>query len=56
MAGQAGVQGAAEALVMGLRSREGRDALVVVELPTQRYHAALHLVTGLLAHEAGVDA
>lgn len=49
------MQRAAEALVMRVCSREGRNTVVVVELPTQWYHAALHPVTGLLAHEAGVN-
>lgn len=52
VAGQAHVQGAAEALVMGLCGREAGNAVVVVELPTQWYHAALHPVVGLLTHEA----
>lgn len=55
VAGQADVQRAAEALVMGLRRREGRNAVAVVELPTQWDHAALHPVTGLLTHKAGVN-
>lgn len=52
VAGQAHVQGAAEALVVGLRGREARNTVVVVELPTQRDHTALHPVVGLLTHEA----
>lgn len=52
VAGQAHVQGAAEALVVGLRGGEARNTVVVVELPTQRDHTALHPVVGLLTHEA----
>lgn len=52
VAGQAHMQRAAEALVMGLCRREGRNTVAVVELPTQWYHAALHPVTGLLTHKA----
>lgn len=55
VAGQAHMQRAAEALVMGLCRREGRNTVAVVELPTQWNHAALHPVTGLLTHKAGVD-
>lgn len=56
MAGQTHVQRAAEALVVWLRGREGLNTVGVVELPAQRYHAALHPVTRRLAHETVVDA
>lgn len=56
MAGQTHVQRAAEALVVRLRGREGLNAVGVVELAAQRYHAALHPVTRRLAHKAVVDA
>lgn len=56
VAGQTHVQRAAEALVVRLRGREGLNTVGVVELPAQRYHAALHPVTRRLAHETVVDA
>lgn len=55
VAGQTHVQGTAEALVMWLRGWEGHDAVSVVELPTQRYHAALYTIIRLLTHKARVD-
>lgn len=55
MTGQTHMQRAAEAFVMWLGGREGQYAVGVVELPTQRNHAALYPVTRLLAHEACVD-
>lgn len=56
VAGQTHMQRAAEALVVRLRGREGQNTVGVVELPTQRNHAALHPATRLLAHKAVVDA
>lgn len=56
MAGQTDVQRAAEAFVVRLRGREGLNAVGVVELPAQRYHAALHAVARRLAHKTVVDA
>ena len=56
MAGQAGVEGAAEALVLGLGRRVDEHTLGVVELATHGDLAALDAVARLLADEAGVHA
>ena len=54
MAGQADVQGAAEAFSLRLAGGGGHDAVRVVELPTHRNHAALHAAARLLTHVARV--
>lgn len=55
MARQTDVQRAAEAFVVRLRGRESLNAVGVVELPAQRYHATLYSVTRGLAHKTVVD-
>ena len=54
VAGQADVQRAAEAADLGHGGAVLQDAVHVVELPTHRDHAALHIAPRRLAHEAGV--
>lgn len=55
-AGEADVDGAAEASVHRRRRGEVGDALAVVELPTHGNHTATHVLTALCTHKAGVDA
>lgn len=56
VAGQAHMQGAAEAFVVRLGGRVGHYTVRVVEFPTKRDYAALHPISGLLTHEARVNA
>lgn len=55
-AGEADVDGAAETSADRRRGAKVGDALPVVELATDRDHAAPHVLAAFLAHEAGVDA
>lgn len=55
VAGEAGVEGAAEPLVVKHRERVEADAGLVVELAAVHDVAAAHLALRLLAGEAGVD-
>lgn len=54
MAGQTHMQRAAGAFVVRLCGGVRQYTVVVVELPTQRYDAALHPTAGRLAHKARV--
>lgn len=55
-AGEADVDGAAKTSADRRRGAIVGDALPVVELAAHRDHAAPHVLTAFLAHEAGVDA
>lgn len=55
-AAQAGVQRAAESLVVQDGKRIEADACLMVELPTVRHVAATHRAVGTLALEARVEA
>lgn len=54
-AGEADVDGAAEASVNRSRGAEGGDALPVIKLPTNGDHTAPHVLTALFTDKAGVD-
>lgn len=54
-AGEADVDGAAEASVHRCSRGVVCDALSVVKLPTHRNHAAAHIFAALFTHKAGVD-
>lgn len=55
-AGEAHVDGAAEASVHRHRGGKVGDAFPVVELPADGNHAAPHVLAALFTHKAGVDA